>query len=543
MKKSLHRFFAAMLMALVAVAAQAQCFIIGNDNQWVTNKAGAELQSTGTYGVYEGEVSFSNASQWFFITTKLTSSDSDWDGISSYRYGPAEPYAKLKINEPMDMFNPSDISFMVPFTNETYRIRVDFNAGQVTLLGEFPDELYIIGSDAVWVASVPAAVLSKTAAEGVYEGSVVFTNSWNYGFLVASKIGDWGIISQNRYTSSVCPLRMNRFNPLEKGNGSSNIMVPYLGTFEVTVDLKNMLIKVYDPNYVPEYPDAIYIHGTDGKPVANEGVELEWNDVEGVYTGWVNFTSDQFNISTDLASTADGWEEISSKRIGASTVLQNVETELSVPLVKGEPSNFTINASSENNLYACVTVDLRKGRMTIFGNDETYPVGQPKEMYILGSDGNWFPRIPSDYVSATSEPGVYEGDITFTGDKDDLSFGHFAVLQRLGMNWDWINAKRLSPYSDGDWIALGDYASVYTGSDTSGAWKFTGDPGTYKIKVDLSGTGYVLISEKPATGISAAPTATAAPKTFYYDLNGRFLGNTEPQKGTFVVKGKKTVLK
>ena len=533
---------ATLLLMVMSLTAQAQCYILGNDNQWDPSTPSATLPMTSTEGVYEGDVMFTNP--YFCVGTKLGANSSDWATFNANRYGPSVQNALLTFNEPMDAYLGRDASFMVPATGTTYRVRVDLNNKQVTLIGTYPDKLYVIGSDNAWDMVNPAATLLPVEGEdGVFQGTVSVASS-SHEFVISSKIGDWDIIDEGRYTSPSFPLKVNHDNTLRKYvSGDNNLAVPYNGTFQITVDLTDMTIEAYDPNYVPEYPYTIYIHGTDGKPVANEGVELEWNDVEGVYTGWVNFTSDQFNISTDLASTADGWEEISSKRIGASTALRNVETELSVPLVKGEPSNFTINASPENNLYACVTVDLRKGRMTIFGNDETYPVGLPKEMYVLGSDGNWFPRIPSGYVEATSEPGVYEGDITFTGEKDDLSFGHFAVLQRLGMNWDWINAKRLSPYSDEDWANLGEQTAIYTGIENPGAWQFTGDPGTYKIKVDISGTGYVLISENTASGISAAPTVSANGKTWYYDLSGRYLGSQEPQKGLFVAKGKKGVVK
>ena len=316
-----------------------------------------------------------------------------------------------------------------------------------------------------------------------------------------------------------------------------NLTVPYNATFRITVDLTDMTIEAYDPNYVPEYPEALYIHGADGTDSPSEAMELQQTTTDGVYYGWVNFTSSRFSITTDIA---DSWDNLSF--VGPAEDGALVQTERTVQLTR-ERNTFNVSLGGEQSLYACMTVDLRKNRLTVFGNDEQYPEGYPNELYVIGCDKGWNVNIASEVIPETEDPGVYEGEITFTGDKDDADFGLFAVLQRLGMNWDWINAKRLSPYSDGDWIALGDYMPVYTGSDNPGAWKFTGDPGTYKIKVDLSGTGYVLISEKPATGISAAPTATAAPKTFYYDLNGRFLGNTEPQKGTFVVKGKKTVLK
>ena len=52
--------------------------------------------------------------------------------------------------------------------------------------------------------------------------------------------------------------------------------------------------------------------------------------------------------------------------------------------------------------------------------------------------------------------------------------------------------------------------------------------------------GVIRISEKAETGI-VAPNFKTPAKSYYYDLNGRFLGNVEPQKGIYVVKGKKVI--
>ena len=213
-----------------------------------------------------------------------------------------------------------------------------------------------------------------------------------------------------------------------------------------------------------------------------------------------------------------------------------MEPNLTVNLVKGEESDFFIGASVENPVFAYVTLDLVKGRLTLHGTDDSYPTGYPKELYTIGCNGVWFPNIPADVISATDEPGVYKGEITFAGEVGDL---HFTVFKRLGAIWDFVNATRLTPYSDGDPANLDENIPAFAPEASPGAWLFTGEPGTYDIKVDLTqGSGIIRISAKSATGITA-PTAAPAAKTYYYDLQGRFLGNVEPQKGVYVVKGKK----
>lgn len=69
MKKNLHRIIMSALLTVVAtVAASAQCYIVGSDNQWKTNAAAAELTETATAGVYEGEVTFAEGAQYFTNT-------------------------------------------------------------------------------------------------------------------------------------------------------------------------------------------------------------------------------------------------------------------------------------------------------------------------------------------------------------------------------------------------------------------------------------------------------------------------------------------
>lgn len=51
MKKTFHRIImSALLTVLATVAASAQCYIVGSDNEWKTNTAAAELTETATTG-------------------------------------------------------------------------------------------------------------------------------------------------------------------------------------------------------------------------------------------------------------------------------------------------------------------------------------------------------------------------------------------------------------------------------------------------------------------------------------------------------------
>ena len=117
--------------------------ILGNDGNWQTDKASAELQKTDIDGVYEGEVTFAPNAKYFGIVTKLTEEPDDWLGLLEYRYGPAKADQLLSYNNPEAMVFQKDASFQVPGEG-TFRLRVDFNAMTVTMLGTYPSSLYVL---------------------------------------------------------------------------------------------------------------------------------------------------------------------------------------------------------------------------------------------------------------------------------------------------------------------------------------------------------------------------------------------------------------
>lgn len=525
MKKSLLKLLMSLLMIMTAtVTASAQCYILGNDGNWQTDKASAELQKTDIDGVYEGEVTFAPNAKYFGIVTKLTEEPDDWLGLLEYRYGPAKANQLLSYNNPEAMVSQKDASFQVPGEG-TYRLRVDFNAMTVTMLGTYPSLLYVLGSKGNFEPTIGEEPLPMTETEGVYKATIEFTNT---RFSIIS--------SENSKKLGGGRVLINRDNDIAYNDSYFSITKP--GTYEVTVDLRYMTMKLFNETYVPDYPDYVYFLGTDGNKVANDGVKLIWEDEEGVYTGWVYFESNKFYISSALASTPDGWDEIKDYRIGAPIATCNVEPNLTVGVEKGVDSEFLIEFPAETSSYACVTLDLPNKRMTIYGSDPNYPQGYPKELYVVGSTGKWYSNIPANIISATEVPGIYEGEITFKGTPSSMLF---TIFKRLGIDWDIVNATRLTPANDRDPANINENIYVEKPVVSPGAWLFTGEPGTYDIRVDLTqGMGVIRISEKAETGI-VAPNIKTPAKSYYYDLNGRFLGNVEPQKGIYVVKGKKVI--
>lgn len=404
----------------------------------------------------------------------------------------------------------------------------------------FPNEIYLIGSDGNWNFTKASATLPQTTTKGVYKGKV---NVSGQNFIITTKLiktdSDWEDFNTN-YRYSGGTVKPNKEIAIIKGGDS--FFVPSTGEYTFTVDMRNMTLKAESETVVTKYPYNIYFFGTDGEMKANSATKLTWDEVDGVYVGWVEFKANTFKIATKMGNTADDWDAIAENAIGTETEACNIETDLTVNLKTGTWTTFNINASKEAPVKAQVSLDLRKNRITLFSCDENYPTKYPKEMYVMGSNQDWNPTIPSDIIPATAEAGKYVGKITFSNDIADRGYGYFNLYQRLGNNWAYINKKRLHGREDGEKVNVGSEIPAFVDNGLElCSWNFTGAPGTYYISIDLTrDNGYFTISENEPTAINT-PLAKPTGKTYYYDLNGHFLGTQEPQKGVYVVKGKKVV--
>lgn len=408
----------------------------------------------------------------------------------------------------------------------------------------FPNEIYLIGSDGNWDISKASATLPQTTTKGVYKGKV---NVSNQSFIIGTKLmktdSDWEDFNTN-YRYSGGTIKPNTEIAIIKGEDS--FYIPYTGEYTFTVDMRNMTLKAESETVVTKYPYNVYFFGTDGEMKANSATKVTWEEVDGVYVGWVEFKANTFKIATKMGDTADDWDAIAENAIGTETEACNIETDLTVNLKTGTWTTFNINASKEAPVKAQVSLDLRKNRITLFSCDENYPTKYPKEMYVMGSNQEWYPTIPSDIIPAAAEAGKYVGKITFTNETADNGYGYFSLYKRFGKDWEYINQKRLYALNDGEKVNVGSEVPTFVnyGLDLC-SWNFTGAPGTYYISIDLTRddgftNGYFTISENEPTAINI-PLAKPTGKTYYYDLNGHFLGTQEPQKGVFVVKGKKVV--
>lgn len=319
MKKNLLKsVFVTLALAFTAIAAQAQCYIIGNNDKWFTNEAGAELQPTAEAGVYEGDVEFTT-SYYFFVASKLMSEPNDWDGLLPYRYGPANSNSQdITYNTPAQLVPATagfDGSYQIADLG-THKIRVDFNANTVTVDGTYPEHVYMFGTNKQpgeeWKLNEPSATLNRVDGTSTYTGKVEVTGS---AFAIYTKLADtWDELNQNRWivNGEVVP---NTELPLKKST-TLNSTISRMGTYQVTYNHGKKTIKFYDETYSPEPETTKYIYfiGDQNDWKTNVCFAKIPETKEGVYEGNVNFEVGYFAIGTKLGVTAEDWATFNAHR-------------------------------------------------------------------------------------------------------------------------------------------------------------------------------------------------------------------------------------
>ena len=312
MKKTLLKsLFTAFALVFTAIAAQAQCYIIGNDGKWVTNEAGAELQPTAEKGIYEGDVTFSPSSYYFFITTKLMEESDDWNGLKAYRYNPASSDTRnIAYNKP-SQFVPAaegiDGSFRIADTG-THHITVNFNNNTVVVDGTYPEYIYILGSDGNWATNKASATLKRVDGTDIYTADVTFTdNYFAFYTTLSEEADDLDNINEYRWAfdGKVTPnMEMYAYN---SPNYTSNVNP--LGTYKVTFQYTDKTFMLYDPNYVPVVHEYVYFVGDANDWQTNTCFAKikQSKDEMNVYRGEVEL-SKYFTLATELTEEPNDWD-------------------------------------------------------------------------------------------------------------------------------------------------------------------------------------------------------------------------------------------
>lgn len=358
----LKSVFVTLALVFTAIAAQAQCYIIGNDGKWLTNEAGAELQPTTEDGVYEGDVVFDD-SQYFFVCTNY-----DWDELLPYRYGPG-----TTVDFPIVYNKPLELTPAIETYNSTYKvadlgthkIRVDFNAMTVTVDGTYPEHIYMMGTDGKWTLGVPSATLNHVEGTNLYKAKVEFTS--NYFAFFKQMADTWEEQNLNRWIvkGEVLP---NTELSLVKVFDKSSSYINRLGTYEVTFDYSNNTAMLYDETYVPEPETVIYFIGDDNNWALNTYFAKIPEVSDGVYEGQVKFGVGYFIIGTKLGNTINDWDTFNAHRFSSQADGEPIGAYSESPIFKNRgnySSSFQIETGNEGEYV--VTVDTNEMKIKFSG--------------------------------------------------------------------------------------------------------------------------------------------------------------------------------
>lgn len=370
MKRNLLKsLFVTLVLVFTAIAAQAQCYIIGNDGKWLTNEAGAELQPTTEEGVYEGDVVFDD-SQYFFVCTKLMDNAYDWDELLPYRYNPGTT------EEISIVYNkPSKLTPAMEATNSSYKvadlgthkIRVDFNAMTVTVDGTYPEHVYMMGTDGKWTLGVPSATLNHVEGTNLYKAKVEFTS--NYFAFFKQMADTWEEQELNRWIVKGEVLPNTELSLVKILDGSSSY-INRLGTYEVTFDYCNNTAMLYDETYVPE-PETeklIYFIGDGNSWTTNTYFGKIPEVSDGVYEGQVKFEVGYFAIGTKLGNTTNDWDTFNAHRFCPQADGEPMGAYSESPIFTyGDISSNAFKIETGNEGEYVVTVDTNEMKIKFSG--------------------------------------------------------------------------------------------------------------------------------------------------------------------------------
>ena len=363
----LKSLFVTLALVFTAIAAQAQCYIIGNDGKWLTNEAGAELQPTTEEGVYEGDVVFDD-SQNFFVCTKLMDNPYDWDELLPYRYGPG-----TTVDFPIVYNKPLELTPAIETYNSTYKvadlgthkIRVDFNAMTVTVDGTFPEHIYMMGTDGKWTLGVPSATLNHVEGTNLYKAKVEFTS--NYFAFFKQMADTWEEQNLNRWIVKGEVLPNTELTLVKKLDGSSSY-INRLGTYEVTFDYCNNTAMLYDETYVPEPETVIYFIGDDNNWALNTYFAKIPEVSDGVYEGQVKFEVGYFAIGTKLGNTTNDWDTFNAYRFCPQADGEPMGAYSESPIFTyGDISSNAFKIETGNEGEYVVTVDTDEMKIKFSG--------------------------------------------------------------------------------------------------------------------------------------------------------------------------------
>lgn len=233
---------------------------------------------------------------------------------------------------------------------------------------EYPAELFIIGgvTDPVW--SPETGIKMKKGEEGVYTAQIT-TNAVTDNIGIVSVLdAEWETVNANRwgFTQDNATVTIGEATPIAKAQGA--ICIGAVGTFDVTVDLKNLTILV-EGEPVVEYPETLYIIGNVTEDVVflpNVGEELVKDADANIYRAenikiYDNAESGYgyFAFVEQLGADENDWTTVNANRFGPAVS----DTEIFSGVAAEIGNNGDTSYKAKAAVYDIV-VDLEAGTVT-----------------------------------------------------------------------------------------------------------------------------------------------------------------------------------
>lgn len=224
---------------------------------------------------------------------------------------------------------------------------------------EYPAELLMIGSAYNWDPEVGQVMIKEP--NGIYKTTVSGPSNFSFTTVLDES---WDVVNANRYGFSQADdnkvIALNTSTSLVKGPGA--IKLEAEGTFDVTVDLKNMTVIVEGEETIV-YPKKLYLIGTVDQgdfwnPATDTHVANQTTD--GVYTiedAVIYPAGDdtEYGYFAFIETPDADWTVVNAKRYGPETGDAELLDKILTPIKRNE------NAYKIHEGVYDITVDLENG--------------------------------------------------------------------------------------------------------------------------------------------------------------------------------------
>lgn len=234
---------------------------------------------------------------------------------------------------------------------------------------EYPAELYIIGSVTGQQWNPADGVKMEKGEEGVYTAQITTVAATDNIGIVSVLDADWETVNANRWGFATDNATVTIGEEMEIVKGTGAICIGAVGTFDVTVDLKNMTILV-EGEPVVEYPETLYIIGNVTEDVVflpNVGKELVKDADANVYRAediqiYDNGESGYgyFAFVEQLGADEEDWNTVNANRFGPAVS----DTEITDGVAAEIGNNGDTSYKAKAAIYDIV-VDLEAGTVTL----------------------------------------------------------------------------------------------------------------------------------------------------------------------------------